>query len=114
MKKLKKKEKKLTSVVEFSAGVSHVELRHDGESKSVQLRKIELFLHVVQGVGQMSLDVGQSLKPLDELLVDELQQGWVLSGQDGWDLDIVQRFDVVVAESVDVVDVDWSTSRLHR
>lgn len=94
--------------------MSHVELRHDGESKSVQLRKIELFLHVVQGVGQMSLDVGQSLKPLDELLVDELQQGWVLSGQDGWDLDIVQRFDVVVAESVYVVDVDWSTSRLHR
>lgn len=115
MKQLKKRErKKLTSVVDFRAGVSHVELRHDRETKSVQLRKIEEFLHLFQAAGHMSLDVGQIVDPLQELIVDVLQQGRVLSGQDVRDLYIFQGSEVVVAETVDVVDVDVSSSRLHR
>jgi hypothetical protein len=105
--------KKLTSVVDFEAGVSHVELGHHRKPERFQMRTQEEFLQMIHGFAEVNPDVWQSLQPDSEVGVDSLHDGWSRSGQGRRDLDGVQGFEVIVGDPLEMIPVDWTFRRLH-
>lgn len=105
--------KKLTSVVDFEAGMTHVELGHHGKPERFQMRAQEEFLQMIHGFAEVNPDVWQSLQPGSEVAVDGLHDGWSRSGQGRRDLDGVQGFEVIVGDSLEMIPVDRTFRRLH-
>lgn len=100
-------------MLNFVARVPHEKFSHHGQTKSSQLRDVQVVFEHVQAVSQVGRDVRQVVDPVPEFLVDILERSWGVSSQDVWDSNGGRRFKVVVDHPANFVRPEPRVSRPH-